>query len=271
MPTPPRHSPVFETVTSDTEEPELDRAEAEALEMERAAAAAAAEAAAAAAAQAQAEAEARAEAEDQARRKAQAQAAAEAEERARQLAAATCVQAGVRRLQDPAEAATTPLETWVDPDEEARRERRAQRFGTGGRGGRGGRSGTTVASAADQDSAADQTSGAPRPLDPSEEAENPYTGPVATSPGRWLDPTRPAPPDLPALLQRLYDGLVPPVDLTSRDEAVRVRLERCLRGRWPDVSVGIYGSAGSGLRVGASSDVDLCAFFPQVRARARAS
>ena len=170
--------------------------------------------------------------------------------------------------QDPAEAATAPLETWVDPDEEARRERRAQRFGTGGRGGRGGRSGTTVASAADQDGTS--SSAVARPLDPSEEAENPYTGPVATSPGRWLDPTRPAPPDLPALLQRLYDGLVPPVDLTSRDEAVRVRLERCLRGRWPDVSVGIYGSAGSGLRVGASSDVDLCAFFPQVRARARA-
>merc|ERR1719424_49785 len=40
-------------------------------------------------------------------------------------------------------------------------------------------------------------------------------------------------------------------------------MERCLRGRWPDVSVGIYGSAGSGLRVGASSDVDMCAFFPQ--------
>jgi len=40
-------------------------------------------------------------------------------------------------------------------------------------------------------------------------------------------------------------------------------MERCLRGRWHDVSVSIYGSAGSGLRVGASSDVDMCAFFPQ--------
>ena len=55
VPTPPRHSPVFETVTSDTEEPELEQAEAEALEMERAAAAVAAAEAAAAAVAAEAE------------------------------------------------------------------------------------------------------------------------------------------------------------------------------------------------------------------------
>ena len=177
------------------------------------------------------------------------------------------------RLQDPTKAATAPPEKsphlWVDPDEEARRERRAQRFGTSGRGGRGGRSGAMVASAAtaaepgvaDRDGISSRA--VARTLDASEAAKNPYEEPVATSPGRWLDPTRPAPPDLPALLQRLYEGLVPPVDLSSRDEAVRARMERCLRGRWPDVSVGIYGSAGSGLRVGASSDVDMCAFFPQ--------
>ena len=68
---------------------------------------------------------------------------------------------------------------------------------------------------------------------------------------------------LAVLMERLHEGLQPPANLSERDEAVRVRMERCLRGRWHDVRVGIYGSAGSGLRVGASSDVDMCAFFPR--------
>lgn len=179
-------------------------------------------------------------------------------------------------------------ETWADPDEDARRERRAERFGTTGRGGRGGRTSDTAAANwrvdQAQHAASQQLQEQPQPLPggadrnkisrrgASGESSSPQAEePLATvglpsskgSPGRWLDPTRPAPPDLPALLQRLYEGLVPPVDLSSRDEAVRARMERCLRGRWHDVSVSIYGSAGSGLRVGASSDVDMCAFFPQ--------
>lgn len=68
---------------------------------------------------------------------------------------------------------------------------------------------------------------------------------------------------LAVLMERLHEGLQPPANLSERDEAVRVRMERCLRGRWHDVRVGIYGSAGSGLRVGASSDVDMCAYFPR--------
>ena len=122
-------------------------------------------------------------------------------------------------------------EDYVDPDEQERRARRAERFG-GGKGKGGAK---------------------PAPA----EAAGGSTAAVSES-------------ALAVLIERLHEGLQPPANLSERDEAVRVRMERCLRGRWPDVSVGIYGSAGSGLRVGASSDVDLCAFFPKVRARARA-
>lgn len=55
-------------------------------------------------------------------------------------------------------------------------------------------------------------------------------------------------------------SLLPPQQLQMRDEAIRQRLEAAVRCRdgWGDARVAIYGSAGSTLRVGTSSDVDLC-------------
>ena len=60
---------------------------------------------------------------------------------------------------------------------------------------------------------------------------------------------------LPGLVDLLCAHLLPPPELAQRDEWVRRRLEGALHRRWPDASVAIYGSAGSGLRVGASLTV----------------
>ena len=46
--------------------------------------------------------------------------------------------------------------------------------------------------------------------------------------------------------------------LAARDEAVRARLEYVLARRWRGAKVRIFGSSASGLRVGHSSDLDLC-------------
>ena len=52
------------------------------------------------------------------------------------------------------------------------------------------------------------------------------------------------------------------VELSTRDERVRARLEACLRHRWITARVRIFGSSASGLRIGHSSDVDLCVTLP---------
>jgi len=76
-----------------------------------------------------------------------------------------------------------------------------------------------------------------------------------------------------AAVCRLALRLQPPAELDGRDELVRQRMERAMKTRWRNARVAIFGSAGTGLRVGAGSDVDLCVILPDEqrgeRARAR--
>jgi len=76
-----------------------------------------------------------------------------------------------------------------------------------------------------------------------------------------------------AAVCRLALRLQPPAELDGRDELVRQRMERAMKTRWRNARVAIFGSAGTGLRVGAGSDVDLCIILPDEqrgeRARAR--
>lgn len=67
------------------------------------------------------------------------------------------------------------------------------------------------------------------------------------------------------VLFKFLSSIEPPTELIRRDELERSRLESLLRqrGRWRDVRVVLFGSAGSGLRVGHTSDVDLCILLPQ--------
>ena len=71
-----------------------------------------------------------------------------------------------------------------------------------------------------------------------------------------------APPALDAALHALAQALIPPPELETRDEQVRQRVEWVMQSRWRDARVAIFGSANSGLRVGLSSDVDLCVIIP---------
>ncbi len=57
--------------------------------------------------------------------------------------------------------------------------------------------------------------------------------------------------------QQMLRAVMPPPELSRHDESTRARLEASLRSRWRHVRVYVYGSAGSGLRVGSASDLDL--------------
>ena len=186
-----------------------------------------------------------------------------------------------------------PAPPEVDPEEAERRAQRAARFGLPGasaaapdpdaqeaarrleemhleqppeppaqpaKGGRGGRGAGGGRGAQMQVMARPQQPAAPQqpPVDLRQQLQQQRAPPP--------QPSAPAATDLESLVHRLYTSLVPPKEVERRDEQVRQRLEATLRRRWRDVSVSIYGSAASGLRVGASSDVDLCATFPKLHA-----
>ena len=70
---------------------------------------------------------------------------------------------------------------------------------------------------------------------------------------------------LEAACVHFLSSLEAPGHIAHRDELERQRLESILRqrGKWRDVRVAIFGSAGSGLRVGEKSDVDLCIMLPR--------
>jgi hypothetical protein len=60
---------------------------------------------------------------------------------------------------------------------------------------------------------------------------------------------------LDAALEQLVQSLTPPPEIEARDEGIRQRMEQTMKTRWSNARVAIYGSAGSGFRVGNDSDV----------------
>jgi len=89
--------------------------------------------------------------------------------------------------------------------------------------------------------------------------------------GDTLAPALPAtaPPAVGPLdeaLHRLVATLIPPPEVEERDEGVRHRMEQTIQTKWRDARVAIFGSAGSGLRVGNASDVRSSAHDPLRRA-----